>query len=194
MTLLRNQLGQWVYPIHRIDRGTSGVLVFAKDPESARLLATAFEERRVRKNYFAVVRGIAPQNAEVDSPIVEEPNRPSLEAHTSFTRLAEIELPFAVGRYPTSRYSLVEARPRTGRRHQIRRHMVHLRHPLIGDVNYGDGKHNRFFREHFGVHRLLLHARSLTFPHPEGGELCVEAPLSEELARLFERLGWASQI
>lgn len=190
MTVLRNQIGAWVYSVHRIDRGASGALLFAKDPVSARFFAEAFEGRRVKKTYLAVVRGWLPDSGEVDSPIIEEPGKAPMPARTTFMRLAQVELPHAVGPHSTARYSLVQVEPETGRRHQIRRHMAHLRHPLVGDVNHGDGKHNRLFRELFGLNRLLLHARALEVPHPSGGTVRAEAPLPEELRVLFERLGW----
>lgn len=189
MTILRNRLRQWVYPVHRLDRGASGVLLFALDQEAARRVTEVFTERRVRKTYLAVVRGVLPEAGEIDYPLVEEPGKEPAEARTRYERLAFCELPYPVGRYATSRYSLARVEPLTGRMHQIRRHMAHLRHPLIGDANHGDGRHNRFFREKFGVSRLLLHAAALRLPHPDtGAELTIEAPLPEDLADLFEVL------
>lgn len=193
LSLLRNKLDRWVYPVHRLDRGASGVLVFALDPDTARALTAAFTERRVKKTYLAVVRGVLPEAGRIDAPLVEEPGKDAAEAITNFRRLAHVELPHAVGRYPTARYSLAEVEPETGRMHQIRRHMAHLRHPLIGDVNHGEGRHNRLFRDLFGVHRLLLHAESLAFSHPATGALLqFRAPLPDELARLFDRLQFTS--
>jgi tRNA pseudouridine65 synthase len=192
MTRLRDQLGRWVFPVHRLDRGASGVLLFGLDPASARALADAFAGRRVRKRYYAVVRGVPPTSGEIDHPLpAETGSGPPLEARTSFRRLAEVELPYPVGPYPVARYALVLAEPETGRMHQIRRHLAHLRHPIVGDVTYGDGKHNRLFRERLGLRRLLLHARALELPHPQGGEpLRLEAPLPDELAGLFRSFGW----
>jgi tRNA pseudouridine65 synthase len=192
MSRLRNQIGRWVYPVHRLDRGASGVLVFGLEPESARVLATAFAGRLVRKQYLAVVRGVPPAAGEIDHPLPPETGDGApLEARTAFRRLAEVELPYPVGRYPVARYALVLAEPETGRMHQIRRHLAHLRYPIVGDVNYGDGKHNRLFRERLGVRRLLLHARALELPHPRTGErIRIEAPLTEELAALFRTLGF----
>jgi len=188
---LRNQLGQWVYPVHRIDRATSGVLLFALDPDTARAVGQRMSARELDKRYLAVVRGYAPERAEVDHALQETPEGPMQPAQTSVVRLATVELPIPAGRYPTARYSLVELQPHTGRSHQLRRHMAHLRHPIVGDVRYGDGRHNRLFREHFGCHRMLLHARRLVLPHPNAGrELCIEAPLDEAWVGLMEALGW----
>ena len=195
LSLLRNKLDRWVYPAHRLDRGASGVLIFALDPGTARALTDAFTERRVKKTYLAVVRGVLPESGRIDAPLIEEPGKDPAEAITNFRRLAHVELPHAVGRYPTARYSLAEVEPETGRMHQIRRHMAHIRHPLIGDVNHGEGRHNRLFREVFGVHRLLLHAESLLLAHPvTGAPLALRAPLPADLAGLFERLHFTAAL
>lgn len=199
LQLVRDRLGRRVYPVHRLDRPTSGVLLFALSPEGAQQLAAAFAERGVEKRYLAVVRGVVPEEGVVDHPLADLPDRylssrqdgEERGAVTGYRRLASAELPVAVGRYPTSRYSLVAAFPRTGRRHQLRRHFKHLCHPIIGDTNYGEGRHNRFFREELGCARLLLHAVELTFPHPStGGEVTVTAPPGGAFASLIDRLGW----
>ncbi|BCA80799.1 tRNA pseudouridine(65) synthase TruC [Desulfuromonas sp. AOP6] len=205
LQLLRDQLGRPVYPAHRLDKPTSGVLLFALSPEMARALGESFARGAVEKTYLAVLRGVCPETGIIDHPLLEEPDRladypvqpdkPAQEAVTSYRRLAQVELPFAVGRYPSSRYSLVEAHPRTGRRHQLRRHFKHIFHPIIGDTKYGEGRHNRFFREHFGCQRLLLAATRLAFPHPlDGRQLVIEAPLDPIFADLLERLGWSSSL
>ena len=191
---LRNQLRQWVYPAHRLDRGTSGVLLFALDPETASALGQQFTERQVEKRYLAVVRGYAPEHVELDYPLREDKEQPPKPAQTTLWRRATVELPIPIGRYPQARYSLVELQPHTGRSRQLRKHMAHLRHPIAGDVSHGEGRHNRLFREHFGIHRLLLHAHRLRLAHPHGGEaLSIEAPLSPELRALFDALGWTDQ-
>ncbi len=203
LQLVRDILGQRVYPVHRLDRPTSGVLLFALSPAMAQLVAAAFAERRVEKHYLAVVRGVVADEGVIDHPLADLPDRylssrqdgEEREAVTAYRRLAAAELPVAVGRYPASRYSLVAAVPRTGRRHQLRRHFKHLFHPIIGDTNYGEGRHNRFFREELGCHRLLLHAVELTFPHPStGGEVTVTAPPSGAFASLIDRLGWRESV
>jgi tRNA pseudouridine65 synthase len=191
LSILRDQVGQWVYPAHRLDRGTSGALIFSLEPAIARTISEAFVERTVRKEYLAVVRGWAPESGETDRPLADEITGRIFPARTIFHRLEQTELPYAVGRYETARFSLIRAEPATGRTHQIRRHMAQLRHPVIGDTTHGDGKQNRFFREHFELSRLLLHASSLSLPHPVTGEIItITAPLPEELRRLFEELGW----
>lgn len=197
---LRDQLGQHVFPIHRLDRPTSGILLFALDAQSARVLSDQFTAREVTKEYHAVVRGYLHGEGVVDYPLKEEldkladaqadEDKAAQEAITRYRSLAQIELPFAVGkRYPTSRYSLVQLFPETGRRHQLRRHMAHLRHPIIGDSNHGDNRHNRFFQEHFQLHRLLLAATRLRFQQPVTGETVdIQLPIPTELQRPFQSL------
>ncbi len=186
---LRNQLGQRVYPVHRLDRPTSGVLLFALNPDAARALAQLFEERRVRKHYLAVCRGWTPADGLIDYPVGDgqEPQ----PAVTRYRRRATVELPIPVGPYPAARYSLVDVWPETGRMHQIRRHFAHIRHPLIGDTTHGEGRHNRLFREHFQCYQLLLRADALHFPHPRhGSDIHITAPLPDAWRALFRALGW----
>jgi tRNA pseudouridine65 synthase len=205
LQLTRDRIGRRVYPVHRLDRPTSGVLLFALSPEWATALGTTFATRQVVKRYLAVVRGIVPDEGLIDYPMVEEPDRMTdrlaragkgaQDAVTTFRRLAATELPYPSGRHTTSRYSLVDARPLTGRKHQIRRHFKHLSHPVIGDTTHGDGFHNRRFREEFDCPRLLLHALSLAFTHPATGEnLTVTAPADEEFTRILDRMGWRDVI
>ncbi len=168
---LRDQLGRHVYPVHRLDRATSGVLLFALSAEAARRLVAEFERQAVDKEYLAVVRGWVEERGLIDHPVADDEGSGIAQAaRTRYGCLARVELPFAVDRYPTSRYSLVSASPETGRRQQIRKHFKHLSHPLIGDTTHGNGRHNRFFREEFGVRRLLLMAHRLTFRQPISGE------------------------
>lgn len=188
---LRNQLRQRVYPIHRLDRPTSGILLFALSPEAARPLADAFEHRRVEKRYLAVCRGWPPEDGRIDSPLREDKDAEPQPAATRYRRLATVELPIPISRYPAARYALLDIWPETGRRHQIRKHMAHIRHPLIGDTSHGEGRHNRLFREHLRFAWLLLRADGLRFRHPFTGEdVTIEAALPEPLHRLFLRLGW----
>ncbi len=203
--LLRDQLGRHVHPAHRLDRGTSGVLVFALDRDTARQLAGQFEHQEVAKTYLAVVRGHPPEAGRIDHALTrrrddaewvgDEASDAAQPAITDFRRLATGELPFAVDRYPTSRYALVELTPHTGRRHQIRRHLKHLSHPIIGDATFGKGRHNRFFQRHFGCHRMLLACTRMQFFHPVSGALLdVIAPLDGEFAAVLEALGWTSAL
>lgn len=178
MTLLRDQVGRHVFPVHRLDRGTSGVLVFALGPEVARSLGAAFEQGRVVKRYVALVRGIPPDEGVVDHPIPRSEGGDRVPAVTEFRRL------FTFGRF-----SIVEARPRTGRLHQVRRHLKHLGHPIIR-VNYGRGELNRMFRAEYGLHRLALHALALQLEHPVTGQvLDLTAPFPRDLREPFERMG-----
>ncbi|MCW8889534.1 MAG: pseudouridine synthase [Sedimenticola sp.] len=191
---LRDQIGQRVYPVHRLDRPTSGVLVFGLDSDAARRLVGLFEQRLVTKRYLAVVRGYTDEAARIDYPLQEEAGRPHQDAVTEYRRLATVELPYGVGRYATARYSLLEVRPETGRMHQIRKHMKHIFHPIVGDTTHGDGKHNQLFRDELGVYRLLLMATDLAFDHPYTGKpLTLRALPDGEMCQLFERLGWNSE-
>lgn len=184
MTLLRDQLGgRHVYPVHRLDRGTSGALLFALSPETARMLQSSFESGEVNKRYLALVRGICPEKAHIDHPVPRCEDGERVDAVTDVRRLGVVHLEIGS-------FSLVEATPFTGRYHQIRRHLKHLNHPLVGDVRYGKGEINRFFRERFGLHRLALHAASIRFPHPASGRmLSVEAPIPDDLAAVFGLFG-----
>lgn len=205
LQMLRNQTGRRVYPVHRLDKPTSGVLLFAFTPEIARSLVESFTAGAVQKSYLAVVRGYTPEEGTIDYPLVEDQDKhdhiytgvekEGQAAVTDFRTMARIEIPCAVGRYNSARYSLVCASPRTGRRHQLRRHFKHIFHPIVGDTRYGEGRHNRFFRESLGSHRLLLHAAELSVPHPlTGARLDVVAPLDCEMVELLERLGWRAAV
>ena len=174
---LRDQLGRYVYPVHRLDRPTSGILLFALNTETARQLSERFASRDVRKLYHAVVRGYVPEHGLIDYPLREEQDKIAdrmarndkdpQPATTDFMCLKRVELPYKVSKkHQTSRFSLVQLSPKTGRKHQLRRHMAHIRHPIIGDTNHGDGRQNAFFREHFKLNRLMLCATGLQFEHP----------------------------
>lgn len=176
--ILRDQIGQEVYPCHRLDKPTSGVLLFALTKEVLRTVNLAFSEGRVEKAYHAVARGWIDQPGKVDYPLVplerkEDAADPvaAQTAITIYTPLERYELNEPVGRYASARYSLIELLPHTGRTHQLRRHMAHLRHPIIGDTRHGDGVQNRFFRQQLGCHRLMLSSISLCLDHPVTGDL-----------------------
>lgn len=191
LQLLRDKIRRRVYAIHRLDRPTSGVLLFALSSDTAASVSRLFEQRQVTKRYLAVVRGWLEPEGVIDYPLADTPDRPPRPALTRWRTLARAELPFAISRYPTSRYSLVEVAPETGRYHQIRRHFHHVFHPIIGDTTHGEGRHNRFFRQTFGVARLLLHARSLAFCHPVSGDnLRIESPPDTQWLTLTQALGW----
>ena len=169
--------GEHVYPVHRLDRPTSGLLLFARNPETASVLGQAFMAGAVRKTYQAVVRGWTPESGVIDLPLRDKAmdkrdisEQVMREACTRYQRLATTELPVAIEGYASSRYSLVELYPETGRQHQLRRHLQHISHPIIGDTNYGRTRHNHFFAERFGAARLMLAATALSFQHPATGE------------------------
>lgn len=186
LQLVRDLVGHRIYPVHRLDRPASGVIIFGKNSEAAAALCGNFRLSTVRKTYLAVVRGWPEQRGVIDSPLTKD-RGPAQEAVSEFKRLCTVELPFSSGRYPTSRYALVRVRPHTGRFHQIRRHFAHIRHPLVGDVLHGDGRHNRLFREHFKVHRLLLMAVGLRFQHPfTGKETNIAASLDTEVRQVLK--------
>lgn len=181
LTLARDAVGAYVFPVHRLDRGTSGALVFALSAPVAATLHGAFEGGGVDKRYLALVRGRPPEQGLVDHPIPRREDGPRVEARTSFRRIATS---------PVERCSLVEARPETGRLHQVRRHLKHAGHPVLGDANYGKGALNRHYRDAFGLGRLALHAASIAFAHPiSGAALRIEAPVPPELERVLAALG-----
>jgi tRNA pseudouridine65 synthase len=201
LQMVRDALGQRVYPLHRLDKPTSGVLLFALHEAMARQAMPLFAENLVKKTYLAVVRGFTQEAGVIDYPLREEldkmtdararQDKPAQEAVTEFRSLATVELPFPVGRYASARYSLLDVAPQTGRKHQIRRHMKHIFHPILGDTTHGDGKHNQFLRDQFQVRRLLLHAREMSFVHPVSGEtVVVHAGLDEDFSRLIGAFGW----
>ncbi|MEN1728093.1 MAG: pseudouridine synthase [Pseudomonadota bacterium] len=187
MGLLRDQLGQRVWPVHRLDRATSGVLLFALDAETAGLIGHQMMAREVGKRYLCVVRGHTDDAGVIDHPLKAEGRGPEQDAVTEYRCLSRMELPIPIGRYPSARYSLVEARPRTGRMHQLRRHFKHLFHPIIGDTTYGEGRHNRLFRQHLACYRMLLHASQLDIQHPIHKKLLqLPAVPTGEFRRLIE--------
>lgn len=201
--MLRDQIGRHVYPAHRLDRGTSGVLLFGLSAEIAQAVGQAFAERRVHKRYLAVVRGHPAEAGEIDHPLARirddyedgSSDGEAQDAVTRYRRLATCELPCQVDRYPTSRYALLELEPLTGRRHQLRRHLKHISHPIIGDATYGKGRHNRLFQELFGCGRLLLACVEMQLEHPISGErLRLKAGIEEEFAGLLEALGWSGSL
>jgi tRNA pseudouridine65 synthase len=186
LKILRDQIGMRVNPVHRLDRQTSGVLVFALSSEAARALMLLWPEGGVRKRYHAIVRGWTAEQGEIDRELRESPEKPRVPAKSLYRLLSKVELPDPVGRYATGRYSWVEVETLTGRQHQVRKHLLSIAHPIVGDTTYGDGDHNRYFRAKFGIHRLLLHARELRFKHPvTGTEQLIEAPVPEAFTQVF---------
>ena len=201
LQLLRDQIGQYVYPVHRLDKPTSGVLLFALSADVAQIMSLSFRENEVEKTYLAVVRGFTEEKDLIDYPLkqmldTKEEKRTGItkeeqEAQTEYERLAIVELPYAVSRYPVARYSLLRLKPKSGRKHQLRRHMKHIFHPIVGDTKHGRGEHNKLFREKFNCHRLLLHAVKIEFIHPVNkNKIIVDAPLDIMFETLFKSFNW----
>lgn len=203
MQLLRDQIGQRVYPLHRLDKPTSGVLLFALDQDSARLMMPVFSNGGVDKTYLAVVRGYTPDDDIIDYPLKEQldkmtdaqvdRDKAAQPAVTHYQRLATVELPIPVGRYQTARYSLLSITPKTGRKHQIRRHMKQIFHPIVGDTTHGDGRHNQLFRDRMNCHRLLLTATHLSFQSPITHQsITITAALDSDFTAVIDGLGWGN--
>jgi len=199
--ILQDQIQQPAYMIHRLDKPTSGVLIFGLNSDAARKCVAAFTAGDVRKTYLAVVRGYVDNHQIIDHPLKSVPdkimrgrekqNKAPKPALTHIRQLAQVELPIAVGRYPTSRYSLVEAHPKTGKMHQIRRHLKHIRHPVIGDTKYGDPLHNRYFREKWNAYRLLLASTEIEFIHPfTSSKVRISASLDPLFASILSAWDW----
>lgn len=198
MQTLRDQIGQHVFPLHRLDRPTSGVLLFGLSAEVARVMGE--QQSQWQKTYLAVVRGYVKTALLLDYPLFEQHDaiadkyadldKDAQEARTALWPLAQVELPYPVGRYPMARYSLLALKPLTGRKHQLRRHCAHLLHPIVGDTTHGDGKHNQLFRTQLNCHRLLLHAACLSVWHPYLQRwLRIEAPLPADFAFTLAQMG-----
>ncbi|WP_413113773.1 tRNA pseudouridine(65) synthase TruC [Thaumasiovibrio sp. DFM-14] len=205
MQTLRDQIGQHVFPLHRLDRPTSGVLILGLSSEAASKMMPIFAEHQLEKTYHAIVRGWINDAAVLDYPLKEEldkiadkhasQEKEAQSAITAYKPLATVEVPIATGRYQTSRYCLVEMMPQTGRKHQLRRHMHHLSHHIIGDVNHGDGRHNRVFRDHYDCRRLMLHASRLSFRHPYTDEpIEITAGVDDNWHRVFKEFAWEPEL
>jgi tRNA pseudouridine65 synthase len=194
--ILRDQLGQYVYPVHRLDKPTSGILLFALNAEFAQQMGTLFSERQTQKTYLAVVRGYTIDKDTIDYTLVEEldkiadkhaKEKEAQDAVTDYQTLAQTEFNHPVGRYQTARYSLVKLTPKTGRKHQLRRHLKHIYHPIVGDTTHGDGKQNQFFREQLNCHRLLLAATQLAFIHPQTKKnIVINATIDGEFKQIIK--------
>ena len=212
--MTRDAIGQKVFPVHRLDKPTSGVLIFALSSEVARLLQEQFQNtdpnnKRIEKEYLALVRGWPKQGIcrgknqeqwvcenplkyhvdKFSEPDTEEGKMQDAETHFQCLKTATIDQP--VGRYDSARYSLVKAIPKTGRKHQIRRHLNHCNHPIVGDVNHGDRNHNHFFTEFFGQTRLYFAATRLLLTHPISQEpLVIETPLEASFQKVVDQIDW----
>ena len=193
--ILRDQIGQYVYPLHRLDRPTSGVLLFGLNKAIAADITELFTGQQIDKRYQAIVRGHMPDSWLIDYGLVEIQDRmtdrrarkdkPEQSALTEARCLQRFTIPLPAGRYNSARFSLVDLHPKTGRKHQLRRHMAHIRHPIVGDTTHGDGKQNKFLRHHFNFQQLALTCTSMKFVHPVTKQsVIIEAPLSSATAAL----------
>ena len=192
LQLLRDQINKRVYPLHRLDRKTGGVLLFGLNEEINRTMQQLFALRQVKKTYLAIVRGFTNDEQVIDYPLKKE-NGVRQEAITHFTTIDRVELNIPFGAHATSRYSLLEVRPETGRTHQIRRHFAHIHHPIIADRPEGCNKQNRLFKEKFGLVTMMLHASQVNFMHPcSGKEVTICAELQPEFKRMIRVLGFKS--
>ena len=190
LQLLRGQLNRHVYPAHRLDRKTGGVLLFGLSKEVEKLMQQQFYENKVDKKYLTIVRGFTDDEGEIDYPLRKE-NGALQEAFTKYRTLAHAELNVPLGNHATSRYSLVEANPQTGRMHQLRKHFSHIFHPIIGDRTHGCNKQNKLFKEQWEMDTMLLHASQLSFNHPVTYiPVQIEAALQGEFVRMIKVMGW----
>lgn len=204
MQTLRDQIGQHVFTVHRLDRPTSGVLLFALSSSVARELSQQFEQQRIAKCYHAVVRGHLHESGTIEYALKEQldkiadkfarQDKEPQHAVSHYRSIAQTELPIMASRYPTSRYTLVELHPQTGRKHQLRRHMSHLSHPILGDSSYGDLRHNRAVAHHYGCQRLMLHASEMQLVHPVSGEsLALRANWDDHWQQFMQHCRWPIQ-
>ncbi|MES2830336.1 MAG: pseudouridine synthase [Bacteroidota bacterium] len=190
LQMLRDQVGRHVSPVHRLDRKTGGLLLFAFEKEVEVAMQQQFQNGEVKKKYLAVLRGHAPDQMDIDYPLAKE-NGTIQEAFTSFVTLMKTELDVPFGKHATSRYSLVEASPTTGRMHQLRKHFAHIMYPIIGDRKHGCNKQNKFFLEKWEMTTMLLHASELSFKHPvTGAWITISAGIGSEFRRMTDLMGW----
>ncbi|MBC7400637.1 MAG: pseudouridylate synthase [Mucilaginibacter sp.] len=190
LQMLRDQVGLKVNPVHRLDRATGGILLFALNKDVEIIMQQQFSDNRVAKKYTAIVRGYTLDIEEIDYPLRKE-NGTLQEAYTKYTTLKRAEVAVPLGKHDTSRYSLIEVEPTTGRMHQIRKHLSHVNHPIIGDTTHGCNKQNKLFREKWEMTTLLLHASSLSFKHPViDKHVTIKAPVNAGFSRVMNLMEW----
>ncbi len=188
---LRDQIGQKVFPIHRLDRKTSGVLLFALTQDMYKQMQGHFARKNVKKKYIAVVRGYSPKSGTIDYPLLNQDINKEQDAITYYKTLQYSEIDIPSAGFPTSRYSLLEVIPYTGRMHQIRKHFSHIRHPILCDRPYGCNKQNKLLKHQLGLTTMLLHAKELCFFHPlTGKEITIIAPFQDEFVKSLISLGF----
>ena len=189
--LLKETLDKQVFPVHRLDRKTSGIVLCAKQKEFVADFQALFASNQIQKMYYGIVRGFSPESGVIDSPVKGRDANVHKEALTHYETLAMVTLPIAVQPFPESRYSLIKLLPKTGRMHQLRIHMNKISHPLIGDPKYGDRFHNRMFQAEFDMHNLFLHATSLSFQHPYlKKKISIECPFPKDWLMISKRFNW----
>jgi len=188
LQLLRDQLGMLVYPCHRLDRKTGGILLFALREKINGLVQNQFAANQVSKKYLAIVRGYTDITGMINYPLTDNMGKKQ-DAETQYKMLKKSEIPFPSGKFNTSRYSLVEVSPHNGRMHQIRKHFAHIKHTVIGDLRYGCNKQNRFFKQQYNLTIMMLHATELTFQHPVSGEkIKIQSGLHPEFRQILKFL------
>jgi len=192
LNLTAKQLRKYIYPVHRLDRPTAGVMIFALTKEASKILSKAFSERKVNKYYLAVVKGTtAPEGGTLDRPLRKKPSPDFQEALTHYKALCNKVLPIPLGPYDTTSYSLVEAHPVTGRFHQIRRHLSYIHHPILGDKKHGHIQHNKLFKEQLNLPGLMLQSYRLEFEHPITGEpMKLISPIAPHIQAVLDEFGW----
>ncbi|MBK9734184.1 MAG: pseudouridylate synthase [Saprospiraceae bacterium] len=190
--IVRDMVGHWVFPVHRLDRKTSGVLVLAKSQEVQSIMNTYFRDRHIEKNYLAIVRGFTEDEGIIDYDLENDRGKIQ-DAITHYKTIQKVEINISSGLFPTSRYSLAEVKPKTGRMHQIRKHMSHIFHPIVGDRPHGCNKQNKFFLSEFQMGSMLLHASCIAFEHPiTKYPILIKAPIFGEFERMIKVLGFTN--
>ena len=190
--IVRNQIGKWVYPAHRLDRKTGGILLFALNEEINKSLQQLFYTQQVNKVYHAIVRGFTDDEGIINYPLKKDDGTIQ-EAITRYKTISKSEIDVSIGKHATSRYSLVEVYPETGRMHQIRKHFAHIFHPIIGDRPHGCNKQNKLFKEKWNMQTMMLHASELSFIHPVSKQkIIIKAPVQEEFKRMLSTLKLSS--
>ena len=190
LQILRDQMGKHVFPVHRLDRKTAGIVLFGLNADIHKAMQQMFAEKEVTKRYLAIVRGYTENHGTIDYRLRKE-NGKMQEAITHYKTLDRTELNIPFGKHSTSRYSLLELQPKTGRKHQIRRHLAHIHHPIIADRPYGDNQQNKLFKEKFGLMTMMLHAWKLGFQHPVTGEhIAIVADVQDEFGRMLKALNF----
>ncbi|WP_299104587.1 pseudouridine synthase [uncultured Tenacibaculum sp.] len=189
--LLYSQIGHKLYPLHRLDRKTSGIILLSKAPEFVAEFQQLFYNSKIEKIYYGLVRGYSPQELLINTPVKGRDSNVYKDAETHLETKESIEINIPVTPYNTARYSIVKLTPKTGRLHQLRIHMNKISFPLIGDPKYGDNNHNHMFKEKFDCNNLFLHAYSLEFTHPyTNKQVILKTPFPNHWIKIKEAFKW----